>query len=104
MRRGWLDSCPTRIGTALLVVCLSLGWCREVKVWCVPFTLVGGVSLCLEMSHHIEKVVGLLVLGVVSLLDVPSLVANTSMGGTIAALGPRGATGHGLPIVVRVVL
>jgi hypothetical protein len=30
-------------------------------------------------SHHIEKVVGVLGLGVVSLLDVPSLVANTSM-------------------------
>jgi hypothetical protein len=27
-----------------------------------------------------------------------------SIGGTIAALGPRGATGHGLPFVVRVVL
>jgi hypothetical protein len=25
------------------------------------------------------------------------------MGGTIAVLGPRGATGHGLPFVVRVV-
>jgi hypothetical protein len=43
-------------------------------------------------------------LGVVSLLDVPLLVANTSMGGTITALGPRGATGHGLPFVVRVAL
>jgi hypothetical protein len=43
-------------------------------------------------------------LGVVSLLDVSSLEANTSIGGTIAALGPRGATGHGLPFVVRVVL
>jgi hypothetical protein len=32
------------------------------------------------------------------------LVANASMGGTITALGPRGATGHGLPFVVRVVL
>jgi hypothetical protein len=42
-------------------------------------------------------------LGVVSLLDIPSLVANTSMGGTITALGPRGATGHGLPFVVHVV-
>jgi hypothetical protein len=30
--------------------------------------------------------------------------ANTSMRGTIAALGPRGTTGHGLPFVVRVVL
>jgi hypothetical protein len=43
-------------------------------------------------------------LGVVSLLDIPLLVANTSMGGTIATLGPRGATGHSLPFVVRVVL
>jgi hypothetical protein len=61
-------------------------------------------GLCLEVSHHIEKVVSMSGLGVVSLLDVPSLVANTSMGETIAALGPRGATGHGLPFVVRIVL
>jgi hypothetical protein len=86
------------------VVCLSLGWCRKARVWCVPFTLERGVSLCLEVSHHIEKVVGVLGLGVVSLLDVPLLVANTSMGGMIAALGPRGATDHGLLSVVRVVL
>jgi hypothetical protein len=39
-----------------LVVCLSLGWCREVRVWCVLFTLMRGVSLCLGVSHHIEKV------------------------------------------------
>jgi hypothetical protein len=62
------------------------------------------MSLCLEVSHHIEMVVGVLGLGVVSLLDVPLLVANTSMGGTIAVLGPRGATGHGLPFMVRIVL
>jgi hypothetical protein len=55
-------------------------------------------------EHHIEKVVDVSGLGMVSLLDVPLLMANTSMGGTIAALGPRGATGHGLPFVVRVVL
>jgi hypothetical protein len=30
--RGWLESWPTRTGTALLVVCLSLGWCQEVRV------------------------------------------------------------------------
>jgi hypothetical protein len=35
----WLERWPTRTGTALLVVCLSPGWCREVRVWCVPFTL-----------------------------------------------------------------
>jgi hypothetical protein len=86
------------------VVCLSLSWCREARVWCVPFSLERGVSLCLVESHHIEKVVGVLGLGVVSLLDVPSLVANTSMGGTITILGRRGAAGHGLPFVVRVVL
>jgi hypothetical protein len=62
------------------------------------------VSLCLEVSHHIEKVVGVLGLGVVSLLDVPLLVANTSMEGMITVLGPRGATSHGLPFVVLVVL
>jgi hypothetical protein len=55
------------------------------------------VSLCLEVNHDIEKVVDVLGLGVVCLLDVLLLVANTSMGGMIAALGPRGATGHGLP-------
>jgi hypothetical protein len=43
-------------------------------------------------------------LGVVSLLDIPLLEVNTSMGGMIAALGPRGATGHGLPFVVRIAL
>jgi hypothetical protein len=43
-------------------------------------------------------------LGVVSFLDIPSLMASTSMGGMIAVLGPRGAAGHGLPFVVRVVL
>jgi hypothetical protein len=80
VRRGWLESWPTRTGTTLLVVRLSLGWCREVRVWCMPFTLERGVSLCLEVSHHIEKVVGVLGLGVVSLLVVPLLVANTSMG------------------------
>jgi hypothetical protein len=77
---------------------------QEVREWCVPFILVGGVSLCLEVIHHIENVVGVLGLGVVSLLDVPLLVANTSMGGTITVLVPRGATDHGLPFVVRVVL
>jgi hypothetical protein len=104
VRRGWLESCPTRIGTALLVVCLSLGWCREVRLWCLPFTLVRGMSLCLEVSHHIEKMVGVSGLGVLSLLDVPSLVANKSMGGMIADLGPKGSTGHGLQFVVCVVL
>jgi hypothetical protein len=38
------------------------------------------VSLCLEVSHHIEKLVGVWCLGVVSLLDVLSLVTNTSIG------------------------
>jgi hypothetical protein len=104
VRRDWLESWPTKTGTTLLVLCLSLGWCREARVWCVPFTLERGVSLCLEVSHHIEKVVGVLGLGMVSLLDVLLLVVNTSMGGMITALGPRGATDHSLPFVVRIVL
>jgi hypothetical protein len=54
--------------------------------------------------HHIEKVVGVLGLGMMSLLDVPSLVANMSMGGMIAVLGPKGAMGHGLPFMVCVFL
>jgi hypothetical protein len=45
--------------------------------------------MCLEVIHHIEKVVGVLGFGVVSLLDIPLLVANTSIGETIAALGPE---------------
>jgi hypothetical protein len=80
VRRGWLESWTTRTGTTLLVVCLILCWFREARVWCVPFTLERGMSLCLEVSHHIENVVGVLGLGVVSWLDVPLLVANTSMG------------------------
>jgi hypothetical protein len=43
-------------------------------------------------------------LGVVRLLDVPLLEANMSMGGTIIILGPRRATGDGLPFMVCVVL
>jgi hypothetical protein len=100
VRRGWL----TRIGIALLVVYLSLSLCQEARVWCISFTLERGVSLCLEVSHHIEQVVGVMGLGVVSLLDIPLLVANTSMEGTIVVLGPRRAMGHGLPFVVRKVL
>jgi hypothetical protein len=62
------------------------------------------VRLCHVENHHIDKVVGVLGLGMVSLLDVPLLVANTIMGGMITILGPRRATGHGLPFVVHVVL
>jgi hypothetical protein len=104
VRRGLLGRWQTRTGTALLVVCLSLILCQEVRVWCIPFTPGRGVSLCLKVSNHREIVVGVLGSKVVSLLDVPSLVANTSMGEIITVLGPRGDTGHGLHFVVRVVL
>jgi hypothetical protein len=40
----------------------------------------------------------------VSFLDVPSLVANMSIGGMIATLGLRGGMGHGLHSMVHVVL
>jgi hypothetical protein len=98
VRRGWLESLTTRTGTALLVVCLNLSWCQEVMVWCVQFTLERGVSLCVEVSHHTEKVVGVLGLGMVSLLDVPLLVSNISMGGTITALGPKRSYGPWSPL------
>jgi hypothetical protein len=104
VRRGLLGSWQTRTCITLFVVYLSLGWCLGVRVWCIPFTLETGVSLCLEVCHHREMVVGVLGLGVVSLLDVPSLMSNMSMGGTIAVLGLRGATSHDLHFVVRVVL
>jgi hypothetical protein len=104
VRRGLLGRWQRRTGTALLLVCLSLGWCQGARVWCVPFTLERGVSLCLEVSHHKEMVVGVLGSGVVSLLDVPSLVDNTSMGGTIAVFGFKGAMSHSLLFMVRVVL
>jgi hypothetical protein len=64
-----------------------------------------GMSLLQGVCLLREIVVGVLGLGVVmSLLDVPSLVGNTSMGGMIVALGLKGVTGHGLHLVVLVVL
>jgi hypothetical protein len=104
VRRGFLGRWQPWTGTTLLVVCLSQGWCLGVRVWCVRFTLCRGVSLCLEVCHYKEMVAGMLGLGVVSLLDVPSLVAYMSMGVMIIDLGLRGATGHGLHLVVCVVL
>jgi hypothetical protein len=59
----------------------------EVRVWCTPFLLKVGVSF-LHVVYLLRKiVVGVLGFDVVSLLDIPSLVGNTSMGGMIAALG-----------------
>jgi hypothetical protein len=64
----------------------------------------GRHEFVLEVCHHKEMVIGVLGLGMVSLLDIPSLVVDTSMGGTIVALGSRGAMGHGLHFVVHVVV
>jgi hypothetical protein len=90
--------------TTLLVVCLGLGWCLRVRVCCVPFSLKRGLSLYLEVYHHREMVVGMLGSSAVSLLDVTSLVANTSIEGMIVALGLKRAMGRGLQLVVHVVL
>jgi hypothetical protein len=56
------------------------------------------------VSHHIEKVVGVLGLGVVSLLDVPSLVATTSMGGNDRSFRTQRSYGPQSPLRARVVL
>jgi hypothetical protein len=61
-------------------------------------SLLHGVCLLREI------VVGMLGLGVLSLMDVPSPMANTSMGGTIEALGLKGAMDHSRHLVVLVVL
>jgi hypothetical protein len=58
------------------------------------------VSLGVDVSHHRVMVVGVLGLGVVSLLDVPLL----EYGGNDRSLGPIGATSHGPPFVILVVL
>jgi hypothetical protein len=85
------------------MVCMSLVLCLEVREWCVPFLLMVGMSFLHGVCLLGEIVVGVLSLGVVSLLDVTSLVANTSMGGMITTLCLSGATDHGLHFVVLVV-
>jgi hypothetical protein len=77
VRRGLLRRWQTRTGTIILVVCLSLVLCLRVRVWCIPFLLKVGVSFLHKVCLLTEIVVGVLGLGVVSLLDIPSLVANT---------------------------
>jgi hypothetical protein len=58
--------------------------------------LLGEMMVCVLM----RGLVGL----VVVLLDVPLLVPNTGLGEMIAALGSRGTTDHGFPLVVLVLL
>jgi hypothetical protein len=77
VRRGWLESCPKRTGSPGVPDPRFVPRCEGMVR---TIYLVGGVSLFLEVSHHIEKVVGMLGLGVVSLLYIPSLVVKTSMG------------------------
>jgi hypothetical protein len=62
------------------MVCLSLVLCLVVRVWWIPSLLDRGMSFLHRVFLLKEVVVGMLGLGVVSLLDVPSLVANMSMG------------------------
>jgi hypothetical protein len=78
--RGLLGRWQISSSTTPLVVYLSLVLCPEVRVWCVPFLFRVGVSFLHRVCLLRKILVGVLDLGVVSLLDVPSLVANTSMG------------------------
>jgi hypothetical protein len=80
VRRCFLGRWQTRTGTTLFVVCLSLVLWLGVRRWCVPFALERGISFLDGVCYHSEIVVGVLGLSMVRLLDVPSIVANTSMG------------------------
>jgi hypothetical protein len=62
------------------------------------------VSFLHRVCLLIEIVVVVSGFSMVNLLGIPSLMANTSMGGTIIALGLRGVTDNGLHLVVLVVL
>jgi hypothetical protein len=104
-RRGLLGRWQKiRTGTTLLVVRLSLMLCLGVRALCIPSSLGRGVSFLHGVCLLKETVVGVLGLDMVSLLDVSSLVANTTMGGTITTLGLRGAMDHGLHLMVLIVL
>jgi hypothetical protein len=58
--------------------------------------LIGEMMVCVL----VRGLVGL----VVVLLDVSLLVLNTDLGQMIAALGSKGTTDHGFPLVVLVLL
>jgi hypothetical protein len=115
-RRGLLGRWKTRIGTALLVVCLSLVLCLGVMVLCIRSHL-GGIGAFLPKVLRVSAfgvvvmiglvplvvvhVMGMLSLAVVCLLDVLHTVINTSLG-EVATLSLRGATDHVFPFVVLV--
>jgi hypothetical protein len=117
-RRGLLGRWPTRTGTTLLVVCLSLVLCLGVRVLCI-WSHLGGIGAFLPEVLRVPTfgvlvliglvplvvvhVMGMLSLAVVCLLDVLHLVINTSLG-EVAALSLRGATDHIFSFVVLVLL
>jgi hypothetical protein len=117
-RRGLLGRRQTRTGTTLLVVCLSLVLCLEVRVLCIPSHL-GGIGAFLPEVLRVPafgvvvliglvplvvvQVMGVLSLAVVCLLDILHLVINTSLG-DLATLSLRGVADHVFPFVVLVLL
>jgi hypothetical protein len=117
-RRGLLGRWQTRTGTTLLVVCLSLVLCLEVRVLCIQSHL-GGIGAFLPEVLRVSAfgvvvtiglvplvvvhVMGMLSLAVVCLLDVLHLVINTSLG-EVTALILKGATYHIFPFMVLILL
>jgi hypothetical protein len=116
--RGLLGRWQTRIGIALIMVCMSLVLCFGVKVLCIRFHLGGiraflpevlGVStfvvvvLIGSVPLVVVQVIRVLIFMVVCLLDILHFVINMSFE-KVAALSLRGATDHVFPFVVLVLL
>jgi hypothetical protein len=113
-RRGLLGRWQTRIGTTLLVVCLSLVLCLRVRVLCIRSHLgvikaflpevlrvsVFGVGVMIGLFPLVVvQVMGMFILAVVCLLGVLHLVINMSLG-EVTTLSLKGAADHVFPFVV----
>jgi hypothetical protein len=97
VRTSWLERWPTRTGTTLLVVCLSLGMVRTIY----PRERLEFVPRGEPPHREGGRCVSF---GCGEFAGRSFARGQYEYGGTIVVLGPRGATDHGLPFVVCVVL
>ena len=102
------ESGVTKTGTALPVVCLSLGELhlrvRGVFPLAVCVVIEVVVALIDMLLLVIDTRVGDMIVSLPGMLDMLLLVFNTSLGGAIEALSLRGLTNHVFPLVVVVLL